>query len=77
MSILRLALALIAALAGMWGFFLCAAGYVFQPAQVGPDHGAWGALGGLVLLPVALLLGGIEKAPARQEDWQAGAEGKG
>lgn len=56
-SVLRLTLALACALAGMWGFFLCAAGYVFQPAQVGPDHGAWGAIAGLILLPIALRLG--------------------
>lgn len=55
--VVRLALALAAALAGLWGFFLAAAGYVFQPAQVGPDHGAWGAIAGLILLPVALFLG--------------------
>lgn len=60
-SVARLVIATALALAGMWGFFLCAAGYVFQPAQVGPDHAAGGAIGGIVLFCVVMILVGPER----------------
>jgi heme O synthase-like polyprenyltransferase len=61
----RLLVAGLFAIAGFWGFFLAAAAFVFQPAQVGPDHGAWGAIAGVVCLAAAAVLAhGVER------DWR-------
>jgi hypothetical protein len=61
----RLLVAGLFAVATSWGFFLAAAGFVFHPAQVGPDNGAWGAIGGLVCLAIAGNLG-----VAIDRDWR-------
>jgi len=57
-SPLRLVAATGLAFAGLWGFFLAAAAYVFQPAQVGPDHGGAGAIAGIVCLVLSLVVAG-------------------